>query len=404
MSESYLKKLVEDRQRAYHEAMAKLDAVAAEDRALSAEENEFVERAFADLDSAKKVMDDIVSAEKREREITEAMAGLEDIARPVEARTAPAETEDAIIRSILRGERRSHTFEVRDMTKSSTNAPVPTSFSDQVIARARLIGPMLDPSVVTFLTTAGGEDLVLPSQSAWSTATIKTEGAQIAESDPVFGKTTLKSHKFSALIDVTREFIEDSQVDVMGFLAQQLGDAFGYNIGSKLTVGTGTVEPLGLVAAAGTGVTGGTATSTRGTGQFTGDEVIDLIYSVDGAARRMPNFAVMANGKGIAALRKLKDSDGAYLFVPTLDASTPDRIVGQALIENPHLADPGSGAKSLVAADTKSYYVRSVGGLQVATSSDFRFDYDIVTIRATWRVDGALPQTSHANVFLGGTA
>ena len=52
----------------------------------------------------------------------------------------------------------------------------------------------------------------------------------------------------------------------------------------------------------------------------------------------------------------------------------------------------------------KSYYVRSAGGLQVSTSSDFKFDYDLVTIRATWRIDGNIPQTTHAKVFLGGTA
>lgn len=404
MSNDYLKKLVEDRQRAYHEAKAKLDSVAAEGRALSAEENEFVERAFADLDSTKSVMDQIVAAERREREIAEAMSGLEDVARPVEARTA-VESEDTILRSVLSGERRSHTFEVRDLTKSTTNAPVPTTFSDQVIARARLVGPMLDPSLVTFLTTAGGEDLVLPSQSAWSTALIKAEGSQIAESDPLFGKTTLKAYKYSTMIQVTSEFINDSNIDVLGFLAQQLGDAFGYNINADLTTGDGSSKPTGIVHAAGTGVTGvGTAVSSLGTGAFRADDVIDLIYSLDGAARRLPGFGVMANGSGIAALRKLKTSGGDFIFMPTLDAATPDRVMGVNLIENPHVASPGSAAKSLVAAHFPSYYVRSAGGLTIARSDDFAFDYDVVTIRATWRVDGNLPQTSHAKVFLGGTS
>lgn len=402
MSE-YLKKLVEDRQSAYHAAKAKMDEAAAESRSLSAEEREFVDRTFAELDEKRATIDTLLEAEKREREIAESMRGLEDVARPVQTR-ATVEADDDVIRSILRGERRAHTFEVRDLTKSSSNAPVPTTFSDQVVERARLVGPLLDPSIVTFITTASGEDFVLPSQSAWSTATIKAEAAQITESDPAFGKTTLRAHKFSALIDVSREFIEDSNVDILGFLSQQLGDAFGYDINSKLTLGTGTVEPQGLVTAAGTGVTGGTATATRGTGFFTGDDVIDLIYSLDGAARRMPSLAVMANGKAIAALRKLKDNDGAYLFTPTLDSATPDRVVGVNLVENPHMADPGSGAKSLLVADMKSYYVRSAGGLQVSTSSDFKFDYDLVTIRATWRIDGNIPQTTHAKVFLGGTA
>ena len=46
MSE-YLKKLVDDRQAAYHAAKAKMDEAAAESRSLSAEEREFVDRTFA---------------------------------------------------------------------------------------------------------------------------------------------------------------------------------------------------------------------------------------------------------------------------------------------------------------------------------------------------------------------
>jgi HK97 family phage major capsid protein len=394
---------VEDRQSAYHAAKAKMDEAAAEGRSLSAEEREFVDRTFAELDEKRTTIDTLLDAEKREREIAESMRGLEDVARPVESREAATSDVD-VLRSILSGERRSHTFEVRDLSKATSNAPVPTSFSDQVIARARLVGPMLDPSIVTFLTTAGGEDLVLPSQSAWSTALIKAEGSQIAESDPLFGKTTLKAYKYSTMIQVTSEFINDSNIDVLGFLAQQLGDAFGYNINADLTTGDGSSKPTGVVHAAGTGVTGvGTAVSSLGTGAFRADDVIDLIYSLDGAARRLPGFGVMANGNGIAALRKLKDSEGAYLFVPTLDAATADRILGVPLIENPHVASPGSAAKSLVAAHFPSYYVRSAGGLTIARSDDFAFDYDVTTIRATWRVDGNLPQATHAKVFLGGT-
>jgi HK97 family phage major capsid protein len=67
-------------------------------------------------------------------------------------------------------------------------------------------------------------------------------------------------------------------------------------------------------------------------------------------------------------------------------------------------ASVGSGARSVIAGHFPSYYVRSVGGLQVARSDDFAFANDLVTLRFTWRVDGALPQTSHIKRFQGGTA
>ena len=406
MSE-YLRKLVDDRQAAYHAAKAKMDEAAAESRSLSAEEREFVDRTFAELDEKRATIDTLLEAEKREREIAESMRGLEDVARPVEARTVAAETDADILRQIISGERRSHVFEMeqRDITKSASNAPVPTTFSSAVIDQARLVGPMLDPSVVTVLNTASGEDLVLPSLASWSTAGIEAEAASIDESDPGFGKTTLRSFKYGFMVQLSSEFLADSNIDVLGFLSQQAGNEFGVRLNDALTNGTGTVQPRGIVQAASAGITGGTATATRGTGGFTADDVIDLVYSLDGGARRLPGFGVMGNGKAIAALRKLKTTSGDYVFVPTLAPGTPDTILGSySLLENPAMADPASGAVSLIAGHFPSYYVRSVGGLQVARSEDFAFQNDLTSIRFTWRIDGNLPQTSHVKRFTGGTA
>ncbi len=406
MSE-YLKKLVDDRQAAYHAAKAKMDEAAAESRSLSAEEREFVDRTFAELDEKRATIDTLLEAEKREREIAESMRGLEDVARPVEARNVAAETDADILRSLLMGERRAHTFnfEKRDIARTTSNAPVPTSFSDTVIQQARLVGPMLDPSVVTVLNTASGEDLVLPSLASWSTAGFEAEAATIDESDPGFGRTTLKAYKYAFIVQVSQEFLADSNIDVIGFLGQQAGNAIGYDVNNALTVGTGTVQPNGIAVAAAAGVTGGTAIAgTRGTGAFTADDLIDLVYSLDGAARRLPGFGVMANGSSIGAMRKLKTTSGDYVFVPTIQPGQPDTILGYPLIENPALASVGSGARSVLAGHFPSYYVRTVGGIDVARSDDFAFNTGQVTLRFQIRVDGNLPQTSHIKRFTGGTA
>jgi HK97 family phage major capsid protein len=403
----YLKKLVEDRQSAYHAAKAKMDEAAAESRDLSAEEREFVDRTFAELDEKRSLIDTLITAEKREAEIAEAMRGVENVARPVEARTAPAESDADILRQLLAGERRAYSFqfEKRDIAKSTSNAPVPTSFSDVVIDQARLVGPMLDPSVVTVLNTASGEDLVLPSLASWSTAGYEAEAATIDESDPGFGKTTLKAYKYAFIVQVSQEFLADSNIDVIGFLGQQAGNAIGYRVNDRLTLGTAAApEPNGIVVASTAGKTGGTATATAGTGHFTADDLIDLVYSLDGAARRLPGFGVMANGSSIGAMRKLKTSSGDYVFVPSIQPGTPDSILGYPLIENPAMASVGSAAKSVLAGHFPSYYVRTVGGIDVARSDDFAFNTGQVTLRFQIRVDGNLPQTSHIKHFVGGTA
>ena len=405
MSE-YLKKLVDDRQAAYHAAKAKMDEAAAESRSLSAEEREFVDRTFAELDEKRATIDTLLEAEKREREIAESMRGLEDVARPVETRQAAASTDADILRELLNGERRAYSFgiEKRDLAKTTSNAPTPITFSSAVLDQARLVGPMLDPSVVTVLNTASGEDLVLPSLASWSTAGFEAEAATIDESDPTFGKTTLKAYKYAFLVQVSQEFLADSNIDVIGFLGQQAGNAIGYKVNDVLTAGTGTVEANGIATAAAAGITGGTATATMGTGGFTADNLIDLVYSLDGAARRLPGFGIMANGSSIGAMRKLKTSSGDYVYIPTIQPGQADQLLGYPLIENPAMASVASGAKSVLAGHFPSYYVRTVGGIDVARSDDFAFNTGQVTLRFQIRVDGNLPQTSHVKRFTGGTA
>ena len=121
----YLNQQVEARAKAWEEAKALLDVAAAEKRDLTAEENQKYGRIMEDLDARAATIDSIKAVADREERAAEAMRGFEKQARPELAVAAVDEAE--IIRSLARGEARSHTFEKRDVTKSSTGAPVPTS-------------------------------------------------------------------------------------------------------------------------------------------------------------------------------------------------------------------------------------------------------------------------------------
>jgi HK97 family phage major capsid protein len=300
---------------------------------------------------------------------------------------------------MAKGEIRSHMFEKRDVVKTSAGAPVPTSFYDQVIMLARTVGPMLQTSTV--LNTASGENLQIPSLAQYSTAAIVGEGTAIAESDPVFNSfITLGAYKFSFLVQLSRELVEDSGVDILRFLADQTGNELGVRVNASLTTGSGTNQPKGIVVASAVGVTGGTAVS----GAFTADNLIDLVYSVDTAGRRLAGSGFQMNAKSIGAMRKLKDTAGNFVFQPALSADANDLLLGYPVFENPAMADTATSAKSVIFGHLPSYFVRSVGGIKLDRSDDFAFSTDLITFRATMRVDGNLPQTSHVKHFIGNAA
>ena len=394
MSE-YLKRQTELRAIAWEEAKHLLDAAAAESRDLTAEENVIYDRISEDMDNRARVIEQITKDEERAQRLDVAAASV----RTDEVAPAGDDDDAEAIRSLVRGEIRSLEFEKRDVLKSNTGAPVPTSFYEEIILKARLVGPMLSTS--TIITTAGGENLQIPRVNTYSAATIAAEAGAIGESDPAFSAfITLGAHKFSYLTQVSREMIEDSGVDILGFLADQVGQGIGFNVNNALTVGTGTTQPNGIVTASTLGVTGGTGTS----GAFTADNLIDLAFSVDGAARMLPGAGYMMNGKSIGAVRKLKDTAGNNVFAPRLNENTPDTLLGFPLYENPAIADAGTAVKSVIFGHLPSYYVRQVGGIRVDSSTDFAFSTDLVTLRTLVRLDGQLPQATHINHFIGGAS
>jgi len=388
MSNDYIQRQVEQRQRAWDAAKALLDTAAAEKRDLTSEEEASYSKINEDLNERAARIEALKADVVREAKIEAATRDLVGQVRSEKAQTFDSD----VIRSMARGETRGHTFEQRDVVKTSTGSPVPTSFYNQVIEQARLVGPMLETS--TTLRTAGGENLQIPSQAGWSTAAITGEGTAIAESDPTFNSfITLGAYKYSFLVQLSRELIEDSGVDILAFLATQTGNALGFKVNNDLTVGAGTTLPLGIVTAASSAVTGTASGPT-----FTADNLIDLAYSLDGSARRLPGVGWMMNTQSLGVVRKLKDNNGAYIFSPAL-ADGNDRVLSYPVFENPAMASNASATKSVIFGHLPSYYVRMAGGLRLDRSDDFAFSADLVTFRASMRVDGNLPQTSHVKFY-----
>lgn len=391
----YIQRQHDLRQAAWHEAKHILDAAAAENRDLTAEEQQSYERISADLDTRAAVIEQLRKDEER-------AARLDAAAAEIRTDEAPAgdDGDAEAIRRLAKGEIRSFEFNKRDLDKTTASGIVPTSFYDQVQMKAQLVGPMLDPTVVTVMNTAGGENMTVPRLTAYSSGTLFAEGSAIGESDPTISSITLGAYKYGFIVQLSRELIEDNGVDILGFLAEQVGTGLGYSVNTALTTGSGSSQPNGIVTAAGTGVTGGTGVS----GVFTADNLIDLYYSLDGAARMLPGTGWMCNGASIGAMRKLKDTAGNYVFQPSLSADQRDLVLGRPVFENPSMASTGTAVKSVLAGHFPSYFVRSVGGIRLDRSDDYAFTNDLVTFRATCRVDGNLPIQGHISAFRGATS
>lgn len=379
MSE-FIKTQQELRANLYEQMKDVIESAEAESRGLDSAEMEKISRIEADMDRAAEAISVAQRAEERKLEVAEAAKGFV----PAEEKRDDA----AIFRAMASGEVRSHTFNHEKRALVPATATVPVGFLDQVYGLARLVGPMLDVSDV--ITRTSGESLRIPTYTAYSTATQYAAGSAISESNPTFDSILLSPKKIGFTVQIANELLSDAGFDIESVIAEQAGNAIGFKINDLATVGTGSTEVQGIVGAAGSGVTGGTTT-------FTADQLIDLQFSLDGAARRLPGVGYMANTQTVGVMRKLKDDNNQYLY--QVNVSAPDNFAGFPIFENPAMADVGTGAKSVLFGHFPSYKLVTTG-LDVATSSDAYFANDVTAYRFTYRFDGNLTHASHVKYLV----
>ena len=404
---SLVKQILEQRATAWEQAKSLLDTAEAEGRALTAEEQGQFDTINDDLTRLDAQRQSIEEAEQRAKDADAAMRTL-----GVNTPQRDAAEQDSL-RAFLRGETRHYDTndelgpisarEFRDLTKGSATAggnTVPTSFRNQLLEHMIEVSGVLSAGA-TVLNTNSGENIEVPVTTSHSTAALTTEGSAISESDPAFAKRTLGAYKYGVIVQVSRELIDDTGVDLTGYLARQAGRACGNALGAHLVTGTGSSQPAGVVTGASVGVTGDTGV----TGAFTADNLIDLMFSVIAPYRNSQSCGWLMKDSTLAAVRKLKDTTNQYLWQPSLQVGVPDTLLGKPVYTDPNVAAPAVSAKSVVFGDMSAYFVRLAGGVRFERSDEFAFNADLVTFKAVVRGDGILAdQQGSIKVFAGGAS
>lgn len=409
-----VERLRERRAQVWEEAKELADRAADENRQFTGEEEGKWQNLNAELDALDKRIKNVLDGELRAKETEDAFAKLEGKPRE-RGKDNRGQGQESELRAFLRGEG-PRFFEVRPegpvdfagMQQRTLNTgvtteggdTVPTSFFDRLVAHLIETAAIMQAGV-TVLNTSGGETIQVPKTTAHSTASIVTEGSAIGTDDPVFGQVELNAFKYGTLIQVSRELLADSGVDLEGYLAMQTGRALGNAFGAHAITGTGSSQPRGVATDSTLGVTGGTAITPAGAPSA--DDLIDLHYSVIAPYRQSRACFWMLEDATVGHVRKLKDDNGQYLWQPALTSGTPDLILGKRAITDPNVAAIGTGNKSVLFGDFSQYFVRLAGGVRFERSEDFAFDTDLVTFRALLRADGALVDlTGAVKHFVGG--
>lgn len=196
------------------------------------------------------------------------------------------------------------------------------------------------------------------ASSSW----VNETGSRAATDTPELGVWRIPVHELYANPQATQKLLDDSSMNVEMWLNEKVAAQMGRTEATAFVTGDGVGKPRGFTTYANgtsireqveqvkTGVNGDFAAAPAG-----GDALISALYSLKAPYRA--NASWFMNRSTMAEARKLKDSDGAYIWSPGIAAGQPATLLGYPVAPAfEDLADMATGSLSIAVGDMRSAY------------------------------------------------
>lgn len=178
-------------------------------------------------------------------------------------------------------------------------------------------------------------------------------------------------------IKVTEELLYDNAFGLENYIITQFGNALANAEEDAFLNGNGTGKPLGLFAKTGGGTYLDEVTAIKA------DDIISLVYALKRPYRKSAGFIL--NDKTIAAIRKLKDNNGAYLWQPSYQTNEPDKLLGYPLYTSAYAPE-----NAVAFGDYKYYNIGDRGTRSFKQLTELFAGNGMIGYVAKERVDGKL--------------
>lgn len=173
-----------------------------------------------------------------------------------------------------------------------------------------------------------------------------------------YGLETVTPHGMAALVKVTKENLEDSAFNLQTEITSEMGEQFAVLEGTGFISGNGVNKPEGILANA---AVIAAAVNCLLTGFVSPEDPINLIYALkEGYCRNAKFLMKRSTVRDFRNLRAAAiasaDSEGAFLWTPSLAAGQPSTLAGYPVIECVDMPTVASGSYSLAFGDFKRGY------------------------------------------------
>ncbi|WP_210527513.1 phage major capsid protein [Rubellimicrobium arenae] len=192
--------------------------------------------------------------------------------------------------------------------------------------------------------------------AGWATET----GAAAESSTGILEKINIPLYELAAQPKASQRLLDDAAFDVETWLAGRIAEKFARSESAAFVSGNGVDKPKGVLsypAVANSGWTWGNLgyVASGGAGALTSiDPLVDLVYALPAQYRARATFVMNSRTTGV--LRKLKDSDGRFLWSDGMVAGEPARLMGYKVLICEDMPDIAASSFSIAFGDFESGY------------------------------------------------
>jgi len=271
---------------------------------------------------------------------------------------------------------------------------VPTVVSDQLLDLARNASKVMKAGARTF--DMPSENVQVAALSSDPTAYWTGEGENITESNPVFSNLEFEAAKLGMWVPISSEVLESNVVNLDSEITRIMTTAMSTHLDNMFLNGSGTNQPLGIIASADLGDINKTSTSSPTAANIMGLLLTEL-YRIYGANADPANVKALYNADIGSKIANATNGAGAYFG----NGNTPeDWARTRKFLTNQIETNAGSDNLShVVFGDFSQYWVGVARQMTIFTDPYSSAQKDVVNFRLTWRGDAMSVRNDHFSVL-----
>lgn len=229
----------------------------------------------------------------------------------------------------------------------------PSEYVREIIKAVTEISPVR--SIVRVRSTAMKSVQIPKRTGQFAAQWVSEQGTRSETTGLAYGLEELTAHEMYALIDISNQMLEDSAFDMEGEIRMESAEQFALAEGTAVVSGSGVGKPEGFMTNSSVQSTNsGTATTIADAdGQANG--LLSLKYAIKTAYARNANWVM--NRTTMGSVRKLKDAEKNYIWMPGIADGRPNTIDGDPYVEVPDMPSEGAGLYPIAYGDFRRAYI-----------------------------------------------